>query len=57
MIRSSIQIVIILINNLISFKHLDKRLFITPLTMIGILSKRSTSENNRGSNVLFGIIK
>ena len=37
--------------DLISFKHMDKRLFI-----IDLFSKRRTSEN-KGSNVLFGIIK
>ena len=48
--------------DLISFKHIDKRLavhyfsFGSSLTMIGLLSKRGTSEN-KGSNVLFGIIK
>ena len=48
--------------DLISFKHSDKRMFIhdfplgSLLTMIGLLSKRRTSEN-KGSNVLFGIIK
>ena len=63
MIRSSIQIVNIFVKDLISFMYTDKRLFNiqvpfgSPLTMIGILSKRSTSENNRGSNVLFSIIK
>ena len=49
--------------DLISFKHIDKRLFVifpfgSPLTMIGLLSKRSSSTSeNKGSNVLFGIIK
>ena len=48
----------------ISLKHIDKRLFITnfpfgsPLTMIGLLSKRSSSSSeNKGSNVLFDILK
>ena len=42
--------------DLISFKHIDKRLFIIFPTMIGLLSKRGNSES-KGSNVLFGIIK
>ena len=45
----------------ISLKHIDNEAvqyfpFPSPLTMIGLLSKRRTSEN-KGSNVLFGIIK
>ena len=47
--------------DLISFKHINEEAvqyfpFVSPLTMIGLLSKRRTSEN-KGSNVLFGIIK
>ena len=42
--------------DLISFEAVHYFPFESPLTMIGILSKRSTSEN-KGSNVLFGIIK
>ena len=47
--------------DLISFKHIDKRLFIFSLRIsahhdIGLLSKRRTSEP-KVSNVLFGIIK
>ena len=42
--------------DLISFKAVHYFPFGSPLTMIGILSKRSTSEN-KGSYVLFGIIK
>ena len=42
--------------DLISFKAVNYFPFGSPLTMIGILSKRSTSEN-KGSNVLFGIMK
>ena len=69
MIRSSFQIVKeepFFLKDLISFKHIDKRLFIifplvpfgSPLTMIGLLSKRSSSTSeNKESNVLFGIIK
>ena len=59
MIRSSFQIVkeepFFFLKDLISFKHIDKRMFIT---MIGLLSKRSSSTSeNKESNVLFGIIK
>ena len=48
--------------DLISFKHIDKIEavhyfpFGSPLTMIGLLSKGRTSDN-KGSYVLFGIIK
>ena len=47
--------------DLISFKDINKESvqyfpFVSPLTMIGLLSKRRTSENKR-SNVLFGMIK
>ena len=59
MIRSSIQVVNEknhFVKDLISFEAVHYFPFESPLTMIGILSKRSTSEN-KGSNVLFGIIK
>ena len=59
MIRSSIQVVKeepFFMKDLISFKAVHYFPFGSPLTMIGIKSKRSTSEN-KGSNVLFGIIK
>ena len=47
--------------DLISFKHIDEEavqyfLFVSPLTMIGLLSKRRSSEN-KGFYVLFGIIR
>ena len=63
LIKSSIQIVKeeTFFKDLISFKHIDKRLFIfslwiSPQHDIGLLSKGRTS-GNKGSNVLFGIIK
>ena len=47
--------------DLISFKHIDEEAvqyfpFVSPLTTIGLLSKRRTSKN-KGSNALFGTIK
>ena len=59
MIWSSIQVVKeepFFVKDLISFEAVHYFPFGSPLTMIGILSKRSISEN-KGSYVLFGIIK
>ena len=58
MIRSSIQIYKkepFFVKDLISLKHIDYRLFIIFPLDLRLLSKRRTSEN-KGSNILFGII-